>query len=90
MESSFSWAYLFKSPTSSTLCFGEPTLRKLTQIELLCNHISSTLCDFTHGNLNQETEFYITLHTLLVILELHSLCKNLLLEQTEFPTATPA
>ena len=42
MESSFSWTYLFKSPTSSTLCFGEPTLRKLTQVKLLCNPISST------------------------------------------------
>ena len=41
MESSFSWTYLFKSPTSSTLCFGEPTLRKLTQVKLLCNPISS-------------------------------------------------
>ena len=62
MESSFSWTYPFKSPTSSTLCFGEPTLRKLTQVKLLCNHISSTLCDFTLGKLNQETEFYITKH----------------------------
>ena len=26
MKSSFSWTSLFKSPTSSTLCFGEPTL----------------------------------------------------------------
>ena len=42
MESSFSWAYLFKSPTSNTLCFGEPTLRKLTQVKLLFNPISST------------------------------------------------
>ena len=42
MESSFSWTYLFKSPTSSTLCFGEPTLRKLTQVKLLCNPILST------------------------------------------------
>ena len=42
MESSFSWTYLSKSPTSSTLCFGEPTLRKLTQVKLLCNPISST------------------------------------------------
>ena len=41
MESSFSWTYLFKSPTSSTLCFGEPTLRK-PQIKLLFNPISST------------------------------------------------
>ena len=66
MESSFSWTYLFKSPTSSTLCFGEPTLRKLNQVKLLCNPISSTLCDFTLGKLNQETELYITKHTPLV------------------------
>ena len=31
MESSLSWTCLFKSPTSSTLCFGEPTLGKLNQ-----------------------------------------------------------
>ena len=31
MESSFSWTCPFKSPTSSTLCFGEPTLGKLIQ-----------------------------------------------------------
>ena len=31
MESSFSWTFPFKSPTSSTLCFGEPTLGKLNQ-----------------------------------------------------------
>ena len=31
MESSFSWTCPFKSPTSSTLCFGEPTLGKLNQ-----------------------------------------------------------
>ena len=66
MEGSFSWTYLFKSPTSSTLCFGEPTLRKLIQVKLLCNPISSNLCDFTLGKLNQETEFYITKHTPLV------------------------
>ena len=66
MESSFSWTYLFKSPTSSTLSFGEPTLRKLNQFKLLCNPTSSTLCDFTLGKLNQETEFYITNHTPLV------------------------
>ena len=62
MESSFSWTYPFKSPTSTTLCFGEPTLRKLNQVKLMCNPISSTLCDFTLGKLNQETEFYITKH----------------------------
>ena len=31
MESSFSWICPFKSPTSSTSCFGEPTLGKLNQ-----------------------------------------------------------
>ena len=31
MKSSFSWTCLFKSPTSSTLCFGEPTLGKINQ-----------------------------------------------------------
>ena len=31
MESSFSWTCPFKSPTSSTLCFGEPTLGKRNQ-----------------------------------------------------------
>ena len=31
MESPFSWTCPFKSPTSSTLCFGEPTLGKLHQ-----------------------------------------------------------
>ena len=31
MESSFSWTCPFKSPTSRTLCFGEPTLGKLNQ-----------------------------------------------------------
>ena len=66
VESSFSWTYPFKSPTSSTLCFGEPTLRKLNQVKLLCNPISSTLCDFTIGKLNQETEFHITKHAPLV------------------------
>ena len=31
MESSFSWTCPFKSPTSNTSCFGEPTLGKLNQ-----------------------------------------------------------
>ena len=31
MKSSFSWTCPFESPTSSTLCFGEPTLGKLNQ-----------------------------------------------------------
>ena len=57
MESSFSGTCPFKSPTSSTLCFGEPTL----------------------GKLNQETDFYMTKHM-----------PKLFLEQTEFPSDTPA
>ena len=31
MKSSFSWTCPFKSPTSRTLCFGEPTLGKINQ-----------------------------------------------------------
>ena len=31
MKSSFSWTCPFKSPTSSALCFGEPTLGKINQ-----------------------------------------------------------
>ena len=31
MKSSFSWTCPFKSPTASTLCFGEPTLGKINQ-----------------------------------------------------------
>ena len=31
MKSSFSWTCPFKSPTSSTLCFGAPTLGKINQ-----------------------------------------------------------
>ena len=31
VKSSFSWTCPFKSPTSSTLCFGEPTLGKINQ-----------------------------------------------------------
>ena len=31
MKSSFSWTCPFKSPTSSTLCFGEPTLGTINQ-----------------------------------------------------------
>ena len=36
MASSFSWTSLFKSPTSSTLCFGDPTLAKIDQVKFLC------------------------------------------------------
>ena len=85
MKSSFSWTCLFKSPTASTLCFGEPILGKL------CSISSNTLWDPTLAKLNQEIKISIPLFvTHLFILELHSLCQALLLKQTEFPTATPA
>ena len=62
MKSSFSWTSLFKSPTSSTLCFGEPTLGKVNQVKLLCSISSSTLWDPTLVKSNQETELCITKH----------------------------
>ena len=61
-KSSFSWTSLFKSPTSSTLCFGEPTLGNLNQGKLLCSISSSTLWDPTLAKSNQETELCITKH----------------------------
>ena len=36
MVSSFSWTSFFKSPTSSTSCFGDSTLAMLNQVKLLC------------------------------------------------------
>ena len=94
MKSSFSWTSLFKSPTSSTLCFGEPTRGNLNQVKLLCSISSSTLWDHALAKSNQETELCITKHILLVILlvilEFHSLLQDLPLKQTEFPTASPA
>ena len=38
MKRSFSW-------TSSTLCFGEPTLGKFNEVKLLCSFSSRTLWD---------------------------------------------
>ena len=35
MASSFSWTSLFKSPSSSTLCLGDPTLAMLNYVKLL-------------------------------------------------------
>ena len=57
MKSSFSW-------TSSTLCFGEPTLGKLNQVKLLCSISSRTLWDPTLAKSNQESELCITKHIL--------------------------
>ena len=62
MKSSFSWTSLFKSPTSSTLCFSEPTLGKLDQVKLLCSFSSRTLWDTTLAKSNQETELCIAKH----------------------------
>ena len=61
MKSIFSWTGLFKSPTSSTLWFDEPTLGNFNQVKLLCSSTTSTLCDPTLTKLNQETEFCITI-----------------------------
>ena len=56
MKSSFRWTSLFKSPTSSTLCFEEPTLGKF------CSLSSSTLWDPTFAKLNQLFKLCITKH----------------------------
>ena len=87
IKSSFSWTSLFKSPTSSTLVFGEPTLGKLYQVKLLCIISSSTLWHPTLARSNQENELCITKHILfwthLFILELHSLCQVLPLKHMD-------
>ena len=62
MKNSFSWTSPFKGTTSSTLCFGEPTLGKLNQVKLLCSISSSTLWDLPLVKSNQETELCITKH----------------------------
>ena len=55
MKSSFSW-------TSSTLGFGEPTLGKLNQVQLLCSISSRTLWDPTLAKSNEQIELCITKH----------------------------
>ena len=73
MESSFSWTYPIKSPTSSTLCFGEPTLRKLNQIKC-CVIPYQTLYVTSHLECSIKKLSFISLNILLLfILELHSL-----------------
>ena len=57
MKRSFSWTNLFKSPTSSTICLGEPTLGKLNQIKLLCSPTASLLCDPTLAKLIKKLSF---------------------------------
>ena len=96
MKSSFSWTSLFKSPTSSTLSYGEPALGKLKQVKLLCSptphhalhvtlHLQSSIKQLS--SVSPSTFLFVTL---LFILELLPLCQVLLLKQTEFPTDTPA
>ena len=60
MKSCLSQTSPFKSPTSSTLCFGEPTLGKLNQVKFLCNPTSCSSCHSTLTKHNQETELCIT------------------------------
>ena len=45
MESPFSWNSFLKSPRSSTLCFGEPTLANLNQETEFCITKHIPLCD---------------------------------------------
>ena len=66
MASSFSWAILFNSPTSSTLCFCGPTPAKLNQVKLLCETEFCTtkcipLCDPV---VHTGTTFLLTSKTL--------------------------
>ena len=97
MKSTFSWTSLSKIPTSSTLCFGEPTLEKLNQVKLLCSSTSSTLCDPILAKLTScpvklsyVSPWIFLFVILLFILELPSLCHDLLRKQTKFPTEAPA
>ena len=48
--------------TSSTLCFGEPTLGNLNQVKLWCSISSRTLWGPKLAKSNQETELCITKH----------------------------
>ena len=66
MASSFSWTSFFNSPTSSTLCFGDPTLAKLDQVKFLCETAfcitnSIPLCDPV---VHTQTTFLLTSKTL--------------------------
>ena len=63
MASSFSWTSFFKSPTSSTLCFGDSTLAKLYQVKLLCK---TEFCItkfyfvwYTQQLIGADTSFYV-------------------------------
>ena len=65
MESPFSWTCPFKSSTSSTLCFGEPTLGKLNQETdfYMTNYIKEVdwgdklKLNYTYGYMLMETDW---------------------------------
>ena len=63
MASSFSWTSCFKSPTSSTLCFGNSTLAKLNQVKLLCETefriTKSCFVSYTKQFIVADTIFYV-------------------------------
>ena len=91
MESSFSWTYPFKSPTSSTLCFGENLYLKSSTKLNYCVIPYHALYVTSHLESSIKKLSFVSPNILLLfIMELHSLCQNLLLEQTEVPTANPA
>ena len=63
MASSFSGTILFKSHTSSTLCFGDSTLAKLNQVKLLCETefciTMSYIVWYTQQFIIADTIFYV-------------------------------
>ena len=63
MASSFSWTSLFKSPTSSMLCFGDSILAKLNQVKLLCETefciTKSYFVWYTQQLIVADTIFYV-------------------------------
>ena len=61
MESPFSWNSFLKSPRSSTLCFGEPTLAKLNHEPTPAKlNQEPRLAKINQVKLLCETESYIT------------------------------
>ena len=75
MESPFSWTNFVKNPTSSTLCFGEPTLAKLNQEQHLQRSTKSSCC--------------VKLSLASPSLHLFHTANSLLVSHTEFLSATP-
>ena len=92
MEIPFSWNSFLKSPRSSNLCFGEPTLAKINQ--------EPTLAKINQVKLLCETEYYITKSSSFWYTQQHIgdsavhtgtlfSMPSFPLEQAKFPTATP-